>query len=429
MNWFSKTFGRGSRDSYDQGEGVIAMPGGGTPAPAESDEADNLPGFRDRAGGFILRGLRPASAADTRALIREAFTPSQPVATRGRFAGRRELMRDLITAIEDQRLHFVLYGDRGIGKTSILRVLSKQAEDAGYLVSYISCSEGLTFEDLTRRIAQSVPVLYHRDYEPGSPEIEQGKHLSDLLPEDHFDVPTLSETLGRLSDTRLLILLDEFDRVGSDGFRRNIAELIKNLSDSNAPAQLVIAGVATDLSELIAQIPSIRRNVLGVVVPNMTDEDVGSMLAKAEDATGLTFDPGASELITLASVGHPYLVGLISQYASFVANDDARNTVAKNDVRAAIAKARNDLTARLSARTLYAIEQAMNEGELIEYGKLAHAALRNGGTINEGAIPERMRVESPNRLVEPIEDDPMGRWHFGDDGASVLLWLSALSEG
>lgn len=423
MNWFSKAFGRREASRYDEGDELIAGP---EVAHAVSP-TPSLPGFRDRAGSFVIRGPRP-SAADARALIRDAFTPSQPVASRARFAGRHELLRSLIAAIEDQRLHFVLYGDRGIGKTSILRILSKQAADAGYLVCYISCSEGLTFESLARRIAQSVPVLYHADYAPGSPEIEQGLHLSDVFADRPLDVATLTEALGRLSDTRLLVMLDEFDRVASDDFRRLVAELIKNLSDSNAPAQLVIAGVATDLSELIAQIPSIRRNVLGVVVPNMTDEEVAEMIRKAEETTGLTFAPAALEFITLASLGHPYLVGLISQYSSYIAVDAGNTTVGKNDVRNAIARARSDLSGRLSARTLYNLERAIADGNLLEYGKLAHAAVRHGGTIPEAAIPEALRAASPSRLIEPIEDDPMGRWHFSDDGASVLLWLSALSE-
>ena len=423
MNWFTKIFGGEAPYEYG-GDEMMAGPGAG---PADRRSA-GLPGFRQRAGAFVIRGQQTPNAADARTLIREAFTPSQPVSRRERFAGRRQLLQDLIVALEDQRLHFVLYGDRGIGKTSILRVLSKQAEDAGYLICYVSCSETLTFADLARRIAQRIPLLHHADYEPGSPEIEKGMHLSDILPTGTIDVPTMSDALGRLSDTRILIMLDEFDRVATDEFRRSIAELIKNLSDSAAPAQLVIAGVASDLSELVAQIPSIRRNVLGVLVPNMTDEEVGEMLETAERTTGLDFTAPARELVTLASLGLPYLVGLISQHAGFIATERDQIKVEKADVRAAIARARADLSARLSARTLYTVERCIADGELVTYGKLAHAALRHGGAIPAAALPEGAATKQ-GTLIEPIEDDPLERWRFVDDGASTLLWLSALTEG
>lgn len=427
MNWLTKLLGRDTaqpdyRDDHMTLE-VSRQP--------DRVQDESLPSFRNLAGR-IGRGSQGSNAQDARALIRDAFTPSQPVNDRAMFSGRRELLEDLIVAIEDQRLHFVLFGDRGIGKTSILHVLSELATDADYLVCYISCGERMSFGDFARRIAQRIPLLYHGDYAPGAAEIERGGHLSDLLPQGEIDVSTFGEMLGRLSDTRILMLLDEFDRVESEDFRRSIAEFIKNLSDNAAPAQIVIAGVASDLPELVAQIPSIRRNVLGVLVPNMDDEEVAGMLEIAERRTGLTFTPEARELISLATLGLPYLVGLIAQHAAILATKRDSLDVLKSDVREAIEKARSELSGRIAARTLYAISDASNREELIELGKLAHAALRNGGVMPEELIPASLKREQDgahhfDAVIEPIPGDPLGRWHFIDDGASVFIWLSALT--
>lgn len=427
MNWFTKLLGRAPAGA-DYGDDHFAYTAGERPA---RDEEAALPSFRNPAGR-IARRFGGSMAQDARALIRDAFTPSQPVNDRAMFAGRRALLEDLIVAIEDQRLHFVLYGDRGIGKTSILHVLSDLAIDADYLVCYISCGDRMTFSDFARRIAQRIPLLFHGDYAPGSADVEQGQHLSDILPQGEIDVSTFGEMLGRLSDTRILMLLDEFDRVETEDFRRSIAELIKNLSDKAAPAQIVIAGVAPDLSELIAQIPSIRRNVLGVLVPNMTDDEVSEMLAIAERRAGLAFTAEARELIGLASLGLPYLVGLVAQHAALLATRRDDHQVTKADVREAIRKARSELSGRIAARTLHAISNAANRDELIELGKLAHAALRGGGVLPPELVPASLRHGIPAddhtmALIEPIEGDPLDRWHFTDDGASIFIWLSALS--
>ncbi len=426
MNWFNKLLGR-QEVNRSSVEGHMVFE---TPDQTKRDQDAGLPSFRNPAGRIAPRFGRSGSE-DARALIRDAFTPSQPVNDRAMFAGRRALLEDLIMAIEDQRLHFVLYGDRGIGKTSILHVLTDLATDADYLVCYISCGERMSFTDFARRIAQRIPLLYHSSYAPGSVEIEQGLHLADILPQDTIDVSTFGEQLGRLSDTRLIMLLDEFDRVESEDFRRSIAELIKNLSDKAAPAQIVLAGVAADVTELIAQIPSIRRNVLGVLVPNMTDEEVSEMLAIAEQRTGLTFDPAARELISLASLGLPYLVGLVAQHAALLTTQRNELTVSKADVREAIRKARTELSGRIAARTLHAISDAGKRDQLIELGKLAHAALRSGGVLPDEMVPAALKQEgdAENRtdaLLAPLEGDPMGRWHFVDDGASIYIWLSAL---
>lgn len=426
MNWFSRLIGRGEPE-YDAGEGTMVFD---SAAPRRASETSDLPSFRNPARRITRRFAR-SGAQDARALVRDAFTPSQPVNERAMFAGRRELLQSLIVAIEDQRLHFVLYGDRGIGKTSILHVLSDLAADADYLVCYISCGDRMSFTDFARRIAQRIPLLYHGDYAPGSAEIEKGQHLADILPAGEVDVSTFGEMLGKLSDTRVLMLLDEFDRVETDDFRRSIAELIKSLSDRAAPAQVVIAGVAPDLAELIAQIPSIRRNVLGVLVPNMSDDEVGEMLAIAERRTGLTFTEEARELIGLASLGLPYLVGLVAQHAALLATDGGETSVSKADVREAIRKSRTELSGRIAARTLHAISRASQDDQLIELGKLAHAALRAGGVLPAEMVPQALREASGGEglaaeLLEPIEGDPLGRWHFTDDGASIYIWLSAL---
>ncbi|WP_375291698.1 AAA family ATPase [Qipengyuania sp.] len=427
MNWFSKLIGR-QEVSYDPG--TETLPFRNLPVSKAAVDDSDLPSFRNRAGRKSHRAGDRATSNDARALIRDAFTPSQPVNERAMFAGRRHLLEDLIVAIEDQRLHFVLYGDRGIGKTSILHVLSDIASDADYLVCYISCGDRMSFSDFARRVAARIPLLYHKDYGPGSAEIEKGLMLSDLLAEGEVDVSTFGEMLGKLSNTRLLMLLDEFDRVETDEFRRSIAELIKTLSDSAAPAQVVIAGVAPDLSELIAQIPSIRRNVLGVLVPNMSDEEVNEMLDIAGRRTGLTFQDDARELIGLASLGLPYLVGLVAQHASLLVTADGEMEVTKAAVREAIRKAHSELSGRIAAKTLYAISRALQEGQLIELGKLAHAALRSGGVLPDEMVPDfiRQQVEGGKfpALIEPVEGDPLNRWHFTDDGASIYIWLNAL---
>ena len=104
----------------------------------------------------------------------EAFTPSQPVSYRYRFAGRLDILTSLIGAIEEQRLHVVLYGARGLGKTSILHVLVQAARDARYLVSFVSCGSELSFDEVFRTIAASIPMLYHSTVGPTSLEVERG---------------------------------------------------------------------------------------------------------------------------------------------------------------------------------------------------------------------------------------------------------------
>src|SRR5205085_12278721 len=93
--------------------------------------------------------------------LRQSFTPAQPVSDPRMFAGRRELLTNIIRAVEDQRSHVVLYGSRGVGKTSLLRMLSTVAEEAKYIVIYFSCGSSSDFTETFRACAAEIPLLYH----------------------------------------------------------------------------------------------------------------------------------------------------------------------------------------------------------------------------------------------------------------------------
>src|ERR1700761_6105651 len=103
------------------------------PAVAQRNAATGVgvpfPRFRATASDQI--GMQADSNfARARMKLLEYFTPSQPVSDRKRFAGRSDVLSSVIRAIEEQRLHVVVYGERGLGKTSVMHVLTQAARDA-----------------------------------------------------------------------------------------------------------------------------------------------------------------------------------------------------------------------------------------------------------------------------------------------------------
>ena len=119
--------------------------------------------------------------AEARLRLRAAYTPSQPILSRSLFAGRTDVLATLIRSIEDERLHTIVYGERGIGKTSLMHVVAQAARDARYVVTYISCGAASNFDEVFRAVAADIPLLFHSGYGPSAPEAERGDTIASLL--------------------------------------------------------------------------------------------------------------------------------------------------------------------------------------------------------------------------------------------------------
>src|SRR3569832_199972 len=92
--------------------GRLASPPATAAPRAPAPKSEPFPRFRANANDHVNPQAIDAQARARMKLL-EAFTPSQPVGDRKRFAGRTEILTHLIRAIEEQRLHTVLYGSRG----------------------------------------------------------------------------------------------------------------------------------------------------------------------------------------------------------------------------------------------------------------------------------------------------------------------------
>lgn len=435
MAWFSNWFRRAADEEADGGaepdDAVIFAPA------LSGRRKPSLPRFR----GTAIDKLRPGGRRTdlVRLKLRKAFTPSRPVVEPAMYAGREEVLRGLISSIEDQQLHVVIFGSRGIGKTSTLHVLCDIAREARYHVRYDSCGERTSFDEMFRSILRDTPLLYHESYDPTSDEIEEGLSFIDLVGDTPLTVTMVSDLFSKVSGTRLLIVLDEFDRAGDPNFRRSVAELIKNLSDRASRVQLVIAGVAQNLNEIIEHIPSIRRNILGLQLPNMSDEEIKELISNGETASGIRFGGNALDTICNIVLGLPYLASLISHHAGLVALDADRTEVVFGDLEAALATALGEIELRMAPSARHQIARTADSNKSREMGMLARVALQNSGRLTHDAV--KQAVETPLSageylhslgkefgLIAPIPDDPDGAYAFVDDGVAQYLWLRLMQD-
>jgi Cdc6-like AAA superfamily ATPase len=401
--------------------------------------ANLLPRFKATAGDQVDRQRSDRFTA-MRLKLRSAFTPSQPVVDRRMFAGRSGVLGAMIGSLEDQRLHLVIYGSRGIGKTSLLHMLSSAAKDARYIVHYSSCGAASNFQETFRAAAAEIPLLFHNGYGPTAEEAESGANFADLLPKQGFSPRQFGELCGRMTGTRMIIVLDEFDRSESMEFRREIAELIKILSDRSVRVQLIIAGVAGDIAELVEHIPSIRRNILAVRIPLLTKDEAKELVKTGERASGLVFDPAAVDFIVQIASGWPYIASLICHHSGLAAIGASRSTVLPGDVSDALSGAMLELAGRIPKAAQAQAESLKEKGMTKVLTLLAGASLHAGGDFDlsdidavagksaDGAGAKRLVAQLANdrMLIERLDNSDL--YGFIDDGLPTYLWFQGAQD-
>jgi hypothetical protein len=373
--------------------------------------------------------------------LRRAFTPAQPINDRGLFAGRRALIANLIRAIEDERLHTIVYGPRGIGKTSLLHVVAEAAREARYLLSYTSCGAEASFDALFRTVAADIPLMFHESYGPSSAEAERGEVIADLLGPGPISPQRASEICAKVVGTRVLVIVDEFDRCGSQEFRRNVAEFLKNLSDRSVRVQLVIAGVAENLEDLLQAGALLQRNVVALEVPPMSSDEVKDLISIGQDISGLTFTSSAMEMLSSAAQGIPYVASLLAQHSALAALGQGRLDVLNEDVNVAIEGALAQMSGRMPRSAVLQLTSITDESSkgilralarlaMLDNGRFAVEDIKAATTTPLEAARLQALVERMVREGGPItvRDGESGRYWFPDATIAPYLWLLAFTR-
>jgi len=404
-----------------------------------ADRSEDLPRFSALASDDVTGfGQSPTSARSMLAL-RDALGASQPVVAREQFSGRQDALAQLILAIEQQRVHVVIYGERGIGKTSLAHVFAETAREARYIVLYGSCGTEGRFDDIFRTFASKIPMLYHRSVLPTTAEVEAGKHFDSLLPEGSFGPREVSDLFADVVGTRVILILDEYDRIPDPNFRRDVAELIKNLSDRAARVQLVLTGVAANLDELIGFAPSIRRNIVGLPMRPLTPVEVKAILALGEEATGLHFSDDVIAMIATMASGSPYLVRLLGHQAGLAALKQNRTQIDESHARAAVEAVLTDWNATLPRRVQGILSRHDAQAEWPVLVGAAQAGTHSDGwfgvedirsvlgdAVSKSEIERSLaKFAHPGELLDIDQVDGEQRFRYRYPGVASLLLMSA----
>jgi hypothetical protein len=289
---------------------------------------------------------------DVQALTLQAgsvFTPGAPIQEMDLFAGRRKQVERVIEAISQRGCHAILYGEQGVGKTSLSNMISGfLAGRRAFVVSRTNCDLSDSFSSLWTRALKDIEAA--RGQQIGL----SGRRLAPA--EAHAGEPMAPDSIRRIlqeisATAALVIVFDEFDRIKNSEVVMAMTDMIKALSDNSINATILIIGVGDSVNELIHEPRPIERALVQVPIPKMPDDEIRDFIDKGLSRLAMGIDSTAREHLVLLSQGVPYIAHLLCFYISRAALEIGHKTVSLSLVEEGMNRALDQW--QQSIKTLY----------------------------------------------------------------------------
>ena len=335
--------------------------------------------------------------ADLDFAVGSVFTPGAPIVEAELFAGRLNQVKKIINTISQHGYHAVLYGERGVGKTSLSNVLLSflhGVPDGQFLLPRVNCDKSDTFASLWRKQFQNI-TMTNTQSKPGFlvEKIKVTQKLVDSLPRN-LAPDDVRRALQEISSGIILVpVFDEFDRIEDSKIPALMADTIKSLSDYSVKATILLIGVADSVHGLIGEHESIERTLVQVSMPRMSSMEIGEIVKKGMERLQMTIQSDAKLEIISLSQGLPYVTHLVALHATKVAISRESQDVESKDVNEGIKRSVEQWQESIK-KTYYLATKSQQPGHIFKEVILACAFAENDdlGYFSAANIREPLRI-------------------------------------
>lgn len=311
--------------------------------------------------------------AERLSTLKQRFRPSAPVNRQDLFKGRVEQLSAVFDVVSELGQHGILYGERGVGKTSLSEVTRAifVRRLGGMQSVRVQCSADDNFASIWQKFIDAMTAEI--DVAPPDEARAMGEAVAKAAEIINYDEVSPDRAYRALrviaKDTPLLLVVDEFDRVPEQAARELFSDLVKALSDGLVECTILIVGVADDVTELIAGHRSVERALVQIPMPRMTPDELRTIVTEGLAAANITVQDSVVDRIVQLSQGLPHythlLGGLAGEIALLAGQNSVDHVILEQAVRRALSKAQQSVISAYTAATSSAREDTLHRQVLL----------------------------------------------------------------
>lgn len=258
--------------------------------------------------------------------LNETLSPTLPIRTIELLQGREKELEIIRRALAMPGRHIFIYGDRGVGKSSLAHTAANIYQSADAKPITVSGSPDNTFSSIIANIAyqalnrsriQTAEMTKTLSLNWRGLSLGQNLEVSplDILEQLRTigDAVGLLEEIGKLHSHAPIIVLDEFDTIADVSERNKFASLLKMIGDQDVAIKFIFTGVGSSLDELLGAHQSAYRQLATIELNRLGWDARRDIAMQAAQAFDLDLDNNFAWRIAIISDGFPYFIHLIME--------------------------------------------------------------------------------------------------------------------